>query len=313
MHSESGQTRQGRQYKMWALLLATGIAGALLGYGRFMGDHRIYLHLVRADSSFLPAEWVMTIEAATLALMVAAAVKAQRPGLLLASGETVIWLAGACLLIGGLYRVPHYPRVVDLSDYGMLTRYLIKPSVSDLPKLLFAWPIFYGAIAVATSFMAVLRPTGLAIRWRWVVPALFLVCVTATPLALNSWPVKWDAESNWLMRFGVPGLALAAVAATLVFVGDSNRKLQWINLIAGLLLLRSFVPMSFAYIPVSLGGRSMTLGHVIYWMDQGYPILALGDLLLLVGSTTMLLTRKGGGMPIDGSTAPHTAVSTGAT
>jgi len=296
MSNEFGQARRARQYKIWTLLLATAVAGAMLGFGRFADDNQRDIEFARAKPGFLPAEWVMMIELVALPLMIAAAARAKRLRPLLASGETMIWLGGICLLIAGVYRVRIYHHVTYLTDYGKLTEFVAKPSISDLPTLLFAWPMVYGAIAVATSFLAIMGSTGLAFRWRWIAPALCLVCVTVAPFAMNSWAVKWEADSSWLMLFVVPCLALGAVLATLEFVRASDRKIAWMNLIAGLLLLPTLCLLLLASLyPPYRYEFALTLKDFLHILGQGFPLLALGDLLLLLGSITMLCTRKDSG------------------
>lgn len=236
----------------------------------------------------------MMVELAVPAVMIAAAARAGRLRFLLSSGETMIWLGGICLLIAGLYRVRHYHRATYLSDYGMLTEFATKPSIADLPKLLFAWPMVYGAIAVGTSYLAIKGSTSRAYRWRWLAPAFFLVGVTGAPFVLNRWAVKWDPDSSWLMLFFVPCLALAAMVPALFLVGDSNRKIAWINLIAGLFLAPTVYLLFVAAIyPPYDDDFALAVTEILHILGQGFALLVLGNLLLVVGSITILCTRKG--------------------
>ena len=287
MHGEPGTTPRAGQYKLWSLLAATAVVAVLLAFGRLADEYRSVLGLVAAKPGALPAEWAIVIEAAVLALMISAAARAGRFRALFASAETMIWLGGVCLFTAGFYRYPYGLQASYLSEYGMVTQYLSNPIPPRLPMLICAWYMGYGAIAVAASFMAIMGWTGWAIRWRWIVAALYLACVTAAQMAMSFWPVKWGSEPSQMMLFAVSRVALAAVVVTLVFVRDSSQMIQWLNLIAGSLLLRALYPQYNAY------GAALTLTEVLRFTGQGYPLLVVGDLLLLIGSISMLCTRRG--------------------
>jgi hypothetical protein len=303
MQNESEQTPRAGQYKVWALLVATAVAAALLAYGRFMGDYRWELQLARTEPGALPAEWVMVIEGAVLALMIAAAARRRRIRLLFASAETMIWLAGVCLLTASLYHYPANLQPAHLTNHEFLipsvfrrsiaslplVPFLIKLLIARLPILIFGWPMVYGAIAMVTSFVHIMGWKGPAVLWRWTLPALILVFATGVQMALTFWLVKPADGSNRLMLCALPCLVLAAVVATIGFVRDPSRKIQCINLIAGLLLLRAFYPQYNRY------EVALTFIETLRFTGQGYPLLVLGDLLLLAGSMTMLCTRKGMG------------------
>ena len=267
-------------------MTATLIVGVLLACGRWAGANQQALDLALANPKFLPAEWALAIEAGVLALMIGAAARARRLRGLLASRETLTWLGGICLLTAGFFRYNYVIWGAGMSMYGTLTSYLANPSISSLPVLLFAWAMVYGAIALATSFLAIMNWTRSSLRWQWIVLGVFLGSVTADELALSFSYPAWGPHSSWLRMFVVPFSVLAALVATLGFVRNPKRKISWMNLIAAF----SILPAAFP--GLTINGVPVPLSELLPSMGPGYVLLVLGDLLVLVGSIALLLSKK---------------------
>ena len=225
-----------------------------------------------------PAGWVLAIEYGLIVLMVAALIRADRIDSFLSAPETLSWLGGIGLFTAGLYHDSSRSInvwAVSVYGYGDFTTFLRMPSLSRLPLLLAVWPMAYGMIATTTSFVKVMGWKRPIFRWRWILPALFLVTVTGMWIILVSWPWNLQTDSRWLSGSLV---VLPMVVIVLVVVHDPERKIHWVNLIASAWLATALFPQ------LGVGGFVLPMSEVFARMRHGYRILVLGDLLVLSGS-----------------------------
>ena len=102
----------------------------------------------------------------------------------------------------------------------------------------------------------------------------------------NLWPRNTRGDSRWL---GGSFIVLPALVVALSFVRDPERKLQWMNLIAIVWITTAFFARYQGKSPF-VG----TLKGALAPMTDG-SMLVLGNLLILVGSVSMLLARKENG------------------
>ena len=280
MNTQSKQSARLKQFKMWTLMAATLIVGVLLAFGRWAADDRTMMFGHVAWHAF-PAGWVLAIEYGVLVLMVAAFIRADRVDALFSSTETLTWLGGICWFTAGLYTDYLGPM------YGMFTFFLRKPSLYDLSLLLSAWPMAYGMIVVLTSVVPVMGWQRPFLRWRWILPAIFLVTVTTSWITLVFWPGNTRDASPCL---GGSLIVLPTLAIMLSLVRDPERKLHWMNVIAT-------VWISTALYFARFNGNGPVVGtmKVATVLLTHSSMLVLGDLLMLIGAVLMLLAKTESG------------------
>ncbi len=205
---------------------------------------------------------------------------------------TLIWLGSIGLFTAGLYHDHHLLRwgagpdsvwAGSVNGYGSLTWFPKYPSLYALPHLLAAWPMVFAIVAAITSFVTLMGPARPFLRWRWVLPALFLVAVPGTWIALYILGYTKSDGSLWL---GGSFVILPALALILVLVRDPGRKIDWMNLLAAVWLASALVPQP------NIGGYVLSIPDALARMHQGYRILVLGDLLLAAGSVAGLLASR---------------------
>ena len=285
MGSRNESIVRSQQFRVWTLMTATLVVGVLLAFGRWAGEERINMGLGQVATDALPTWWVLAIEYGVLVAMVTALIRAERVDEFFASTETLIWLGGVCLFTAGLYH-HHWSRGAwdgSVNGYGTFTEYLGKPSLVDLPLLLSAWPMAYGAIVVFASFMVVLGWKQSLVRWRWVLPAVYLGAVSLSWILFVLGPWNLKHASRWLAGslFILPALVI-----TVAVVRDPVRKSHWTNLIAAIWLLAALAYpwIEHGLVPVSVSRVLITIGH-------GYKMLVLGALLILAGSIGAVLSK----------------------
>ena len=283
MDAQSNPSVSLKQLKVWTLMAATLVVGILIAFGRWAGANRTALDLALAAPNSLPAEWALAIEAGVLAWMIAAAVRARRLRRLLASRESLIWLGAVFLLTAGFFRYQTGIWGANMSMYGMLSAYVATPSISGLPLLLFTREMPYGAIALVRSFSVISNGTRSSVRRCWIILALFLVVMTVGELSLSFLHAAPGPQSSWLGLYVIPFSILAALATTVVFTHNPDRKLQLINLITAV----SILPAAFPGITVN--GVPAPISQVFPSLGPGYALLVLGEVLILVGSLALLL------------------------
>ncbi len=301
MSSRVARVVGSKQFKVWALMATTLVVGVLLGFGRWAeGEQRLMGFGDVVWGSF-PASWLLVIEYGVLVTMVAGVIKADRVDALFSSKETLVWLGGICLFTAGLYH-DHYGRSwsdvwgSSVNGYGSFTVFLRNPSFDRLPLLLSVWPMAYGGIVAATSFMAVMGSKRTLVRCRWILNAVFLFALTLAWFARLLWPVNLKYESSWLTcSLGV----LPLLVITLALARNSDRKIHWINVIAAVWLLTALFPQ-FTLFPQFSGPTPLpiSMSDAFLWMGYGYRMLLMGDLLILGGSTALLLSKNESGEPI---------------
>jgi hypothetical protein len=278
MNKQPEQSSRSKQVKVWAVMAATLIFGVLLAFGRWASDDPTLMGFGNVAWRAFPAGWVLAIEYGVIVSMVWALIRAGRIDSLLSSPETLTWLGGIGLFTSGLYHNPSGWAAVwafSVNGYGSLTEFLRKPSQDHLPRLLSAWPMVYGTIATATSFVTIMGWNRRFLRWRWILPALFLVTVPSTWITLVLWPWNLRGDSRWLAGSLV---VLPVLVITLVLVRNPERKILWMNLIASTWLATALFPR------LDMGAIVLPLSEAVARMHQGYRILVLGDLLIVVGS-----------------------------
>jgi hypothetical protein len=291
------RSRRAKQFKVWSLMATTLIVGLLLWFGRWSSDPQLPMEFGRVAWGAFPAGWLLAIEYGVLCVMVAAIIHADRIDPFFASPETLIWLAGIGLFTAGLYHDNFYPRFFGFSaatgenrriwggsinGYGTVTEFWYKPSLSVIPQLLAVWPMIYGAIAVMISFVTIMGSKRAIFRWRWVLPALFLVTVSATWMVLCAMGTAPVTDSIWRVS---SFLVCPAVLLSIVFVRDHERKILWMNLIAALWISVALIP--------NLNGVGAQ--HVIelarQFMGHGYRMIVLADLMIVGGSLILLFPK----------------------
>ena len=287
MPATSEQAVRIKQLKVWTLMAATLVVGVLLAFGRWAGEYRTQMGLSYVAWGAFPVSWVLVIEYGVLITMVAAIIRAGRVDELFSSTETLTWLGAICVFTAGLYHDRYGHRAppiwgTSVNGYGTFTEFLRRPLLAYLPLLLSVWPMAYGAIAVAVSFVTVMGWKSRFLRWQWILPALFLVTVTSTWIVFVLWPWNVAFDPSWLAGSLI---VLPVLMVTLVLVRDAKYKIHWINLIAAVWLLTALSPRFGA-----VGGPVVviSLKESLRWMGYGYLLLVLGDLLVLGGSAVAL-------------------------
>jgi hypothetical protein len=287
MNKQSERSSRAKQFKVWTVMAATLILGVLLAFGRWASDDPTLMGFGSVAWKAFPAGWVLAIEYGVIVLMVAVLIRGDRVDELLSSPETLTWLGGIGLFTAGLYHNPSSWAAVwavGVNGYGSLTEFVRLPSLLRLPLLLSAWPMVYGMIATTISFVAVMGWKRPIFRWRWVLPALFLVTVTSTWITLVLWPWNLRGDSRWLAGSLV---VLPLLVVAVVLVRDPERKIHWMNLIASAWLATALFPQ------LDVGGVVLPMSEGLARMHHGYGILVLGDLLVLSGSLAALFSRNG--------------------
>jgi len=292
MAAESQESLRSKRLKVWTLMAATLIFGMLLAFGRWASDDPTLMGFSDVEWRAFPAGWVLSIEYGVIVFMVAALIRAERVDALFSSPVTLIWLGAILLYTAGLYHDHHFWRwgagpvsvwAGSVNGYGSLTRFLKFPSFYMLPHVLAVWPMAYGIVAAITSFVTLMGWTRPFLRWRWILPALFLASATGAWIALFVWSyTKWN-DSRWL---GGSFVILPGLAVILVSVRDPERKIDWMNLLAAAWLAAALVPQP------DIGGFILSIPDALARMHHGYRILVLGDLLLAAGSVAALLASR---------------------
>lgn len=297
MPANSEQSVRSKQLKVWTLMTATLVVGVLLAFGRWAGEYRTQMGLSYIAWGQFPVSWVLAIEFGVLITMVAAIIRADRVDALFSSTEMLTLLGAICVFTAGLYHDRYGHRAppiwgTSVNGYGTFTEFLRRPFLGNLPILLSVWPMAYSAIAVSVSFVAVMGWKWPFLRWRWILPALFLGILTNAWIIFVLWPWNVAFDSSWLAGSLV---VLPVLLITLVLVRDPERKIHWMNLIAAVWLLTALSPRFGAP-----GGPVvvMSLKESLRWIGYGYLLLVLGDVLVLGGSLgalfTSLRTNTGG-------------------
>ena len=294
MNKPSQQSVRIKQFKVWTVMAATFILGLLLAFGRWASDDPTLMGFTPVAWNAFPVGWILAIEYGLIVSMVAAVIRADRVDSLFSSAETLTWLGGIALFTAGLYHDngirSKFPWVIrsdvvwggTVNGYGTITHVLSRASLDALPSLLSAWPMAYGLIAAATSFVTIMGWKRPFLLWRWILHALFLVAVTAAFIAVVIG--NWNAlkKPNWLDGSVV---VLPILVVSLVVVRDPARKIQWMNLIAAAWLATALFPQ------LDLGGVVLPISEGLARMQHGFRILVLGDLLLLGGSLAALFVK----------------------
>jgi hypothetical protein len=285
------QPVRSKQLKVWTLMVATLVIGLLLAFGRWAGEYRAQMEFSYAAWGAVPTWWVLAIEYGVLLTMVAALIQAGRVDELFSSKETLIWLGGICLFTAGLYHDRYGRRGPTIwgtsaNGYGTFTEFLRNPSPANLPLLLSVWPMAYSLIVVSTSFVAIMGWKRPILRWRWILHALFLVTLTSSWIAFVLWPWNMRYESSWLAGSVV---VLPVLIITLALVRDFDRRIDWMNLIAAVWLLTALSPR---FLGTGRGPVVMSLKEAFRWIDHGYMLLLLADLLVLGGSIGTLFSDR---------------------
>jgi hypothetical protein len=290
MDARSDTSVRLKQLKVWTLMVATLVVGLLLAFGRWAGLYRTQMEFSYAAWGAVPAWWVLAIDYGVLLTMVAVLIQADRVEKLFSSTETLTWLGGICLFTAGLYhdRYGHRGPTIwgtSANGYGTFTEFLRKPSMANLPLLLSVWPMAYSLIVVPTSFVALMDWRWRFLRWQWIMHALFLVALTSSWIVFVLWPWNVRYESSWLAGslFVLPALLI-----TLALVRDFDRKIYWMNLIAAVWLLTALSPR---FGGTGRGPVVMSVKEALRWIDHGYLVLLLADLLILGGSIGALFSR----------------------
>ena len=292
MSVESQKSLRSKRLKVWTLMAATLIFGMLLAFGHWASDDPSLMGFGDVAWQAFPAGWVLTIEYGVIVFMVAALIGAERVDAFFASPVTLIWLGAIGLFTAGLYHDHHFlrwgagPDLVwagSVNGYGSLTWFRQYPSLFGLPHVLAAWPMAYAIVAATTSFVTLMGLARPFLRWRWILPALFLVAVTGTWIALFILSYTKSDGSLWL---SVSFVILPALALILVLARDPERKIDWMNLLAAAWLASALVPQP------NIGGYVLSIPDALARMHQGYRILFLGDLLLAAGSVAGLLASR---------------------
>ncbi len=218
-----------------------------------------------------------------------ALIQADRVDGVFSSTETLTWLGGICLFTAGLYhdRYGHRGPTIwgtSVNGYGTFTEFLRKPSLANLPLLLSVWPMAYSLIVVPTSFVGVMGWKPWILRWRWILHALYLLTLTSSWIVFVLWPWNMRYESSWLAGSLV---VLPVLVVTLALVRDFDRKIWWTNLIAAVWLLTALSPR---FGSTGRGPTVMSVKEAIRWIDYGYLLLLLADLLVLGGSVSTLFS-----------------------
>jgi hypothetical protein len=276
MSKQAEQSSRAKQFKVWTVMAATLVLGVLLAFGRWASDDPNLMGFGRVARGAFAAGWVLAIEYALIVLMVAVLIRGDRVDELFSSPETLTWLGGIGLFTAGLYHdASSWVWGPGVNGYGSLTEFLRFPSLFRLPLLLSVWPMAYGMIATITSFVAVMGWNRLFLRWRWILPALFLVAVTSIWITLVLWHWNLRGDSRWL---GGSLVVLPVLTIALVLVRDPERKIHWLNLIASGWLATALFPQ------LDAGGVVLPMSEALARMHHGYRILVLGDLLIALGS-----------------------------
>jgi hypothetical protein len=286
MDPQSAPSSRSKQLKVWALMAATLVVGALLAFGRWSSDEPAMRFGHVAWKAF-PAGWVLSIEYGLIVLMVVLVIRGDRVDALLSSKETLTWLGGIGLFTAALYHDAGFRSSMvwgaSVHGYGTFTEFLRRSSFAHLPGLLSAWPMVYGLIAMTTSFVAIMGWHRRFLRWRWILHVLLIFAVTLSWFMLVIWQGNQGIESRWLAGSLV---VLPAVVVTFAVMSDPERKIQWMNLIASVWLATALFPQ------FDVGGVVLPMSEALARMDHGYKILVLGDLLVLVGSVASLLNGE---------------------
>ena len=289
MVTETQQSERSKQIKVWTLMAATLILGVLLAFGRWASSEPMLIFVPVAWDAF-PAGWILTIEYGVIVFMVAAVVWADRVEALFSSPATLTLLGAIALFTAGLYHDHSFLRwggqrpeiwANGVNGYGSLTEFLVRPGMYALPHQLGAWPMAYGLVAIATSFVTVMGWTRPFLKWRWVLPAIFLVTITAAWIAFLRWQFTTVDDSKWLAGSLI---VLPVLIVTLLVVPGHDRKTHCVNLIAASWLASALFPQ------FELEGFVFPMSEALARMHQGYMILALGDFLILSGSLIVLLS-----------------------
>ncbi len=272
-------------------MAGTFVVGALLAFGRWASEDPA-MHLGHVAWNALPAGWVLSIEYGLIVLMVVLVIRGDRVDELLSSKETLTWLGGIGLFTAALYHDPDFRSSVvwggSVHGYGTFTEFLRRSSFDSLPRLLSAWPMVYGLIAMTTSFVTIMGWKQRVLRWRWILHVLLLLAMTLSWFMLVIWPWNQGNESTWLAGSFV---VLPVLLVTLGVVSDPERKIHWMNLIASGWLATALFPQ------FDVGRVVLPMSEALARMDHGYRILVLGDLLVLVGSLASLLTSDSSTLP----------------
>jgi hypothetical protein len=263
----------------------TLVVGLLLGFGRWASEQpTTFGHAARGA---LPVSWVLTIEYGLVVLMVAAVIHADQVDTFLASGETLTWLGGFALFTAGLFHDSDFGGYgvwgLSIKGYGTLTRFLYKPSLEYLPRLLSVWPMAWAAIVVTTAFPSIMGWARPLLRWRWILHALFLSIVTAGWIAVVAQDWGWLQNSAWLSGSVVVLLIMIFALAT---IRDHECKSHCMTLIASLWIATGLYPQ------LDRGWYVLSIGDVLDKMDYGFKTLALGDVLIIAGSLAGLCAKR---------------------
>jgi hypothetical protein len=290
MTIQTVQPARSRQLKVWTLMVATLVVGLLLAFGRWAGLYRTQMEFSYAAWGAVPAWWVLAIDYGVLLTMVAVLIHADRVEELFSSTETLTWLGGICLFTAGLYhdRYGHRGPTIwgtSANGYGTFTEFLRTASLANLPLLLSVWPMAYSLVVVPSSFVTIMGWKWRFLRWRWILHALFLLSLTSSWIVFVLWPWNVRYESSWLAG---SLFVLPLLVVTLALVRDFDRKIYWMNLIAAVWLLTALSPR-FGY--TGRGPVVMSVKEALRWIDHGYLVLLLADLLILGGSIGTLFSR----------------------
>ncbi len=284
------QPARSKPLKVWTLMTATLVIGLLLAFGRWAGAYRAQMDFSNAAWGALPAWWVLAIDYGFLLTMVAVLIQADRVEKLFTSTEALTWLGGICLFTAGLYhdRYGHRGPTIwgtSANGYGTFTEFLRTASLANLPLLLSVWPMAYSLVVVPSSFATIMGWKWRFLRWRWILHALFLLTLTGSWIVFVLWPWNVRYESSWLAG---SLFVLPALVVTLALVRDLDRQIYWMNLIAAVWLLTALSPR-FGY--TGRGPVVMSVKEALRWIDHGYLVLLLADLLILGGSIGALFSR----------------------
>ncbi len=270
------------QYRLRALLAATAVAAVLLAIARWAGDHSEALHLAAHFPGSLPTEWALALEGIALTAMVAVAASRQRLGSLLLSKGTMVFIGGVSMLTCGFFRYSNVAWGGTSSFYESLARV---PSGSWLPVMLAAWPMPYGAVLACVSYPAIVG-SGTKLG------AGNGQCVLSSSQRLR--PLRRVLLSSPAHGGRIVGRAvllictsccvLVALSLTAKFARAGQRKLHAVNLIAAIWLLPKLLAVPST--------RTANLADILCSLEPGYWLLALGEVLITVGSLSILLATQ---------------------
>jgi len=290
MGSESTPLLRTGQFRLRALLAATAVVGVLLAIARWAGANRHVRDLAGPGPGALPTQWALVVEAVALALLIAVAAGQHRLRLLFFSMEAMTFLGGVIMFTSGFFAYVFRRWIPNHSLYG---NFGWSVSPCGLLMLLSVWPMAFGAITTALSYVAIVAGRTSASRWRWTVTGLFLggLAVAEMTLALRPSGLWWPDRSTWMTSLIVSDLVLASLAVIVGFVRDGDRKIRLMNLVAVAELIRFPLP------GIMINGGAVPLTNVP-WMRSwnfgpGYWLLWFGAVLILISSIALLWSTRG--------------------